>query len=95
MMAQVEMNDQVMIEAIADSVAVKVMPELENLVKKYYQPDQGLNQQGAADLLGCSTDTLKSYYLLQPGFPHYMKGTQIAFSRKAIEKWMDENQIYS
>jgi len=95
MMASMQMDDQKFIDAVANAVAEKVMPQLEERIKHYYQPDQGLDQQGAADVLGCHKDTLMDYYVKQPGFPHFMKGSRIAFSRNAIIKWMAENQIYA
>ncbi|WP_338230690.1 DNA-binding protein [Lactiplantibacillus paraxiangfangensis] len=95
MMASMQMDDQKFIEAVANAVADRVMPELETMVKKYHEPDQGLDQAGAAKVLGCGKDMLNDYYINQPGFPHFMKGSRMVFSRKAIEKWMDENQIYA
>jgi len=93
MMTSIQLDDKQFVDAVANAVAAKVMPQLEVLVKQYYQPDKGLNQQEAADVLGCDRRTLMKYYFYQPGFPHFTKGTQFSFSRKAIEKWMLDNQI--
>lgn len=92
-MMSMQVNEDKIIDAIAGEVVSRLMPELETLVKNYYQPDKGLNQQEAADLLGCGRETLMKWYFYQPGFPHFMKGTQIAFSQKALEKWMADNQV--
>lgn len=93
MMISMQNDDTEFIDAVAVAVADRIMPQLEVLVKKYYTPDQGLNQQQAASMLGCSVDTLKYFYYYQPGFPHFKKGTKDSFSQKALEKWMADNQI--
>ncbi|CDN28320.1 prophage Lp1 protein 15 [Lactiplantibacillus plantarum] len=93
MMISMQNDDTEFIDAVAVAVADRIMPQLEVLVKKYYTPDQGLNQQQAASMLGCSVDTLKDFYYYQPGFPHFKKGTKDSFSQKALEKWMADNQI--
>ena len=93
MATSVQLDDKKFVAEVANAVADKIMPELEVLVKRYYQPDKGINQQEAAELLGCGRDTLMNYYFYQPGFPHFMKGSQVSFSRKAVEKWMTDNQI--
>ena len=52
MMTSIQLDDKQFVDAVANAVAAKVMPQLEVLVKQYYQPDKGLNQQEAADVLG-------------------------------------------
>lgn len=92
-MMSMQVDDNKFIDAVANAVADRIMPQLEVLVKEYYQPDQGLNQQQAAAMLGCGVDTLVKFYVYQPGFPHFKKGSKDSYSRKALEKWIHDNQI--
>ncbi|MFC6180316.1 helix-turn-helix domain-containing protein [Lactiplantibacillus daowaiensis] len=95
MQMQSEITEEQFASMVADKLVNKVMPQIEELVKHYHESDQGLDQKAAAKMLGCDRTTFVKYYLSQPGFPHYMKNSQMMFSRKAIEKWLHDNQVYA
>ena len=83
-------------EMVANRLAEKLFPQLHDLVTKYETPDELLTGQEICNqVLHCSTNTLTSYFLYQPGFPTILKGSQRVYSRKAVEKWIAEHQQYS
>lgn len=82
---------QEFVEQIADRVLQKMMPILEAL----HEPDQYLNVDEAADMLGKSKEQIyqwvnqASHGLSK--FPYLKAGRSLRFSKKDIKDWLKSN----
>jgi len=92
-------DDNQVAELLAKKVAEKILP----LVTKYIDKrlDEVLDDDDVVtaeyvyrNILNCTPKTFE-WYLQQPGFPTMKKVSRVAFSRKAVNRWIANNQQYA
>ncbi|KRN29209.1 hypothetical protein IV38_GL000089 [Lactobacillus selangorensis] len=60
-----------------------------------YQHDELLDKKTLAkEVLHCDPGSVDELFATQHGFPYMLKGSRIVYSRKAVEKWIADNQRY-
>jgi len=86
---ELSIDEKQLSQMVADNLAKKLAPVVEAAVEKYERTDELLDGKYVYEnILHCSYKTFVDYYLQQPGFPISHKSTQLAFSRKRVEKWL-------
>ncbi|MCD2257109.1 hypothetical protein ACNAN0_02345 [Agrilactobacillus fermenti] len=89
-----EDNEQeVLINAIADRLAKKMTPIIEKIIEEKLTRERAMTQREVAEqILHCDPSTITDYYLEQPGFPFFAKGTKKMFWPAAVREWINNNQ---
>jgi hypothetical protein len=79
----------------------KIAQELVKIIQinlGFEAPDQLLNKTELAKKLRCDIRNLDEMYIYQQGFPKIIPAgegnKQPRFSQRAVDKWIEENQIY-
>ncbi|VDG26001.1 DNA-binding protein [Lactiplantibacillus mudanjiangensis] len=86
------LDERQIIMLVVNQLKADIVPEVAGMIKATSQPDKLLNKsQLCKEVLNCSTDTYDNYYAYQPGFPKMKRKN--TFSRKAVERWIEHNQI--
>lgn len=87
--SDIDVSTDDFLEMLANKVVDKLLPIVDKRIDEKSKNDEFLTiQELADDVFHCSTDTIRDFYLYQPGFPVNQKGSKKVFSRKAVERWM-------
>lgn len=86
-----EEHQDFLIDLVAAKLANQIESRAQDIVDKLTE-ERGMNQKEIAVILGCESSTVRDYYLEQPGFPFYWKGTVKMFWPSAVKKWIVTHQ---
>ncbi|WP_265478587.1 hypothetical protein [Lactiplantibacillus plantarum] len=70
----------------------KLVDALLPVLKERLLGDELMTREQLAAWLQVSTDKADESFIFKPGFPFYMVGTKKRYWKRAVIKWIDENQ---
>jgi len=82
--------------SILEKIANKFIDLLMPLIKERLEQDELMTREELSKkILRCDPDTADKRYLSKPGFPYMQPSKRKIYSKKAVQKWIAENQIYN
>ncbi|KID43135.1 hypothetical protein LbDm2_1978 [Levilactobacillus brevis] len=91
---ELTLDEDQLAELIAKKVIPAIMPKLETIAKEYQRDDDIVTQKYLYDnIFHCTASEFSGKYLSDESFPRMRKKGQLKFSKRAVNRWIDENQV--